>query len=125
MQLPRLAHIFYRAAFSEGVQLTETELQTLRIIVSITAIRTLLRECFIEIAGTSPNRACRYREIFAALRSEQPTLALNGIDPALQELAANEYQEALDELLSYIESGLRNELSSQSLRPSQGQAATN
>jgi hypothetical protein len=107
------------------VQLSESDLQTLRIIVSITAIRTLLRECFIEIAGTSPNRAGRYREIFAALRSGQPALALNGIDPALKELAANEYQEALDELLSYIESGLRSAVSSQSPWPSQGQATTN
>jgi len=105
--------------------LTAAELQTLRIIVSITAIRTLLRECFIEMASASPERECRYREMFATLRSRQQPLALDGIDSVLRDLATHEYQDALDELLSYIESGLRSELSSLSARPCQGQSAAN
>jgi len=105
--------------------LTESDLQTLRIIVSITAIRTLLRECFAEIAATSLDRGSRYREIFARLRSNSQPLALNGIDPALQDLATNEYQDALDELLSYIEAGLISEPGSLRARPSQGQPTAN
>ena len=87
--------------------MTETDLQTLRIIVSITALRTLLRECLVEFAGASPHRAHRTREIFARLRSTP--LAFHGIEPSLQDLAANEYQLALEELLAFVESGLRRE----------------
>jgi hypothetical protein len=105
--------------------LTETELQTLRIIVSLTAIRTLLRECLVENAAASPGRAYRYREIFARLRARPQPLALNGIDSPLQDLATNEYQDALEELLSYVESGLGSEPASQRARPSQAQPAAN
>lgn len=97
-----------------GAKLTESDLQTLRLIVSITAMRTLLRECLVEFAGASPDRASRCREIFARLRSKP--LALRGIDPTLLDLAENEYQEALEELLSYVESGLRSEAGFQSAR---------
>ena len=88
-------------------KLTETDLQTLRIIVSITAMRMLLRECLVEFAGASPERAYRCWEMFARLRSKP--LSLRGIDPTLIDLAENEYQEALEELLSYVESGLRSD----------------
>jgi len=104
---------------------TESDLQTLRIIVSITAIRTLLRECLADMAASSPARGYRYREIFAKLRVTPQTLALNGIDPGLQDLATNEYQEALDELLSYVEAGLRNESGCLKGRLGEGQSVTN
>ena len=105
--------------------MTESDLQTLRIIVSITAIRTLLRECLAEMAAVSPERGHRYREIFAKLRSRQQPFALNGIDADLQDLATAEYQNALDELLSYVEAGLRSEPGCLRARPSEGQSVAN
>lgn len=88
--------------------MTEAELQTLRIIVHLKAMRTLVRGLYLEMASISPDGPCRYREKFIALRARPQKLALTGIDPALSDMAAAEYQRALDELLSYIEAGFRN-----------------
>jgi hypothetical protein len=80
--------------------LTEAELQTLRIIVHLKAIRTLVRSLYIEMASRSPGGPKQYREKFTALRARPQKLCLTGIDPALSDMAAAEYQRALDELLS-------------------------
>lgn len=105
--------------------MTETERQTLKIIVAITAMRAVMRECLVEMAASFPNGACRTRQALARLRTRPPALGLNGIDPALSQLAAHEYQDALNELLSFIESGLRNELGSQAPHPAHGQPLAN
>lgn len=67
-----------------------------------------MRGLYLEMARISPNGPRRYREKFTALRARQQKIALTGIDPALADMADAEYQRALDELLSYIESGFMN-----------------
>jgi hypothetical protein len=86
---------------------TEAELQMVRISANLEAIRTLLRGLYTGLANTSPNAAQVIREKFAALRTEQQKVTLRGVDPAMSDLVAAEFQEALDDLLTFIESGFK------------------
>ena len=87
--------------------MTESDLEILRLKAGMEAMRVLIMMLYTGLAGISPNAATIILEKFSALRKEHRKIALQGIDPALSDLVAAEYQEALDDLLSFIESGLK------------------
>jgi len=87
--------------------MTESELEILRLKVGMEAMRVLIRMLYTGLAGISPNAPTIIREKFEGLRKEHAKVAIPGIDPAMSDLVAAEYQEALDDLLGFIESGLK------------------
>jgi hypothetical protein len=88
--------------------MTESELEILRIKVGMEAIRVLLRGLYTGLANSSPTAAQGFREKFSALRKNHGEIALEGVAPEYSDLMAGEYQEALDDLLTFIESGFHS-----------------
>ncbi len=68
----------------------------------------LIRKLYTGLAALSPNGAQILRDQFLRLRQEHEKIALPGVSPEYSDLVAAEYQEALDDLLTYIESGFRS-----------------
>lgn len=87
--------------------MTPQELEMLRLRVQLEALRVLVRGLYTGIANSSPTTPAVLRERFVALRAEHSQIALKGIGPEQSDLIAAEYQEALDDLLQFIEGGLR------------------
>ncbi|MGO9263441.1 MAG: hypothetical protein ACLQBA_00910 [Candidatus Binataceae bacterium] len=87
--------------------MTPAELEILRFRVQLEALRVLVRGLYTGIANSSPTAPAILRERFAALRNEHGKIALKGTTPEQSDLIAAEYQEALDDLLQFIEGGLR------------------
>ena len=88
--------------------MTEAELETFRLKAKIEAIHVLLRMLYTGLANSAPSGPQPYRDQFASLRREHGKIALKGLDPVTSDLIAAEYQEALDDLLTYIEAGFRS-----------------
>jgi hypothetical protein len=86
---------------------TENDLEILRLKVRIEALQLLIRTLYSGLANTSPTAAQTCREQFARLRQDHGKMALTGTTPEVSDLIAAEYQEALDDLLTFIESGFR------------------
>ena len=87
--------------------MTESELEILRIKVSIVALRVAVYGLYVGMANSSPTAAKAIREKFASVRKEYDKIALSGVGPEMSDTVAAEYREALDELLTFIESGIR------------------
>ena len=87
--------------------MTESELETLRLKMRLEAHQVLLRMMFVGWASISPNGGQTLRGQFARLRAEHAKIAIPGMKPEYSDLVSAEYQEALDDILSDIESGLR------------------
>lgn len=87
--------------------MTEGELEILRLKLKIEALQVLIRMLYIGWANISPAGAQTLRDQFARLREEHGKIALPGTTPEISDLISAEYQEALDDVLAFIESGIR------------------
>jgi hypothetical protein len=88
--------------------MTETELEILRLKVRIEVLQVLIRGLYTGLANTSPAVAQTVRDRFSDLRQKHDKIALTGTTPEMSDLISAEYQEALDDALSHIESGIRS-----------------
>jgi hypothetical protein len=86
--------------------MTEDELEMFRLKVRVEALRVLVRGLYTGLANSSPNGGQAVRERFAALRAKHSKVVISGIAPEYSDMLASEYEEALEDLLKYIESGL-------------------
>ena len=86
--------------------MTPQELDTIKVKVQLQALRVVLRGLYTGIAN-STGAGKALREEFARLRQEHSTIVLKGVNPAYSDMLAAEYQSALDDLLTDIESGLK------------------
>ena len=78
----------------------------MRLKLQIEALQLLLVMLYSGVANTSPDGPRLLREKFAKLRQDHLKIALKGAPPAVSDMAAGEYQEALDDLLKRIENSL-------------------
>jgi hypothetical protein len=85
--------------------MTEGELEILRLKVKVEVLQLLLRGLYTGLANSSPGGAQAYRDQFSYLRKEQSQIVIRPTSPAYSELVAAEYQDALDDVLLYIEGG--------------------
>jgi hypothetical protein len=60
------------------------------------------------LANSSPTAAQAFRDQFARLRQDHSKIALKGMTPEYSDLIAAEHQEALDDILTFIEAGFHN-----------------
>ena len=88
--------------------MTEGELDILRIKLRLEVFHVLLRGLYTGLANSSPTAAQACRDQFSALRQEQAKIVIPGLLPGYSDLVSAEYQEALEETLSHIESGFRS-----------------
>jgi hypothetical protein len=88
-----------------GVFMNEQELSAIRQGAKIEALATLVRAIYTAQARSSPSNALALREAFAHLRQEHGKVVLKNLHPATSDMLAAEYQTAMEDLLSYIESG--------------------
>lgn len=87
--------------------MTEGELEVLRVKLQIEAIYVLIRGLYTGLANISPTSAQGYRHQLERLRQKHSKIALKNVRPEYSDLVASEYQAILNDLLSYIESGIR------------------
>ena len=83
------------------------ELELMRIKIKSDILLTLLRGLYTGLANSSPSAREALKLNFAALRKQHSIVAIKGIDPAYSDMVAGESQEALEDALSFIESGIR------------------
>ncbi len=87
--------------------MSETDLEIFRLKMRLESVYVLLRALFSGIVNSAPDDSKAFLEAFAQLRKEHDKVALPDLPGEYSDFAAAEYQEALDDLLSYVEEGLR------------------
>jgi hypothetical protein len=87
--------------------MTEIKLEILRLKLKIEVHHVLLRGLYTGLANSSPTGPQAYRDRFADLRREHSKIAIPGIPPEYSDMISAEYQEALEDTLSSIETGFR------------------
>ena len=87
--------------------MTEVELKILRLRLRQEVHQELLRGLYTGLANSSPTAAQAFRDRFADLRRNRSGIAIRGLPPAMSDMVAAEYQEALEDALSHIEAGFR------------------
>ena len=87
--------------------MTEQELEVLRLKLQILVLQELVRMLYSGLANTSPAVAQTLRDQFAKLRKKHAQVALKNVPPEYSDMLAAEYQTALEDLLSLVESGFR------------------
>jgi hypothetical protein len=88
--------------------MTETDLEILRLRLRLEVHQVLLRGLYTGLANISATVAQSCRDQFAKVRSEHAKITIRGAPPEWSDLIAGEYQEALEDALSNIESGFRS-----------------
>ena len=88
--------------------MTEIDLEILRLRLRMEVHQVLLRGLYSGLANIFPSAAKMCRDQFATLRREHSKTAIRGLPPASSDLISAEYQEALEDVLSNIEAGLRH-----------------
>lgn len=86
--------------------MTPQTLEIVRLKAQIHALQVLVRTLFVGVGMQSSTAADGVRQHFAALRAQHAQIALEHIDPAESDMVAAEFQEAVDDLLRFIEEGL-------------------
>ena len=87
----------------------EEELEIFRLKVQLEALRVVVRALLTGIANSSPDGPQILRERFAELRNKHSKITIPGLRTGYSDMLTAEYQEALEDLLSFIEAGLRPE----------------
>ncbi len=87
--------------------MTEHELEILKLNVRIQALEVLVRMLYSGLANSSPSAAQVLLEKLSSLRQEHAKIVLKVHSPEISDLVAGEYQEALDNLLKFIEDGIK------------------
>jgi len=85
----------------------EFDLEIFRLKMRLEVHLVLIRGLYTGLANTSPNGGQALLAKFAALRQEHQKIAIPGLKEGYSDLVAGEYQEALEEALSWIEGGLK------------------
>jgi hypothetical protein len=85
--------------------MNETDLSAIRQSAKIEALATLVRGIYVAQANSSPAAALALREVFGNLRREHEKVVLKNQHPAVSDMIASENQAAMEDFLSYIESG--------------------
>lgn len=88
--------------------MTQEELEALRIKAQLEALRVLMRMLYTGLANSSSSAAIEARAKFAALRQEHGRVVLSDRSAVESDMVTAEFQEALDDLLTYIESGIKS-----------------
>jgi hypothetical protein len=86
--------------------LTPEELEIFRLKVQLEALRVIVRALFLTIAKSSTTGPQILQDRFDDLRREHGKIMIPGLRPGYSDMLSAEYQEALKDLLSFIESGL-------------------
>jgi hypothetical protein len=87
--------------------MTSEELEQFRLKAQLEALRVLVRGLYTGLANSSPCAAASLRVRFADLRKSHSQVVLKGVDPAYSDMLAAEHQNALEDLLSFIEEGIK------------------
>ena len=87
--------------------MTPEELETFRLKAQLEVLRVLVRGLYTGLANQSESSAVSLHELFAEIRKRHSKVVLKGLAPALSDLFSAEYQEALEDLLAFIESGIK------------------
>lgn len=85
--------------------MTPDEMEILRLKLRIEVVRVLLRGLYTALAKSSPAAAQALRDQFADLRQRHGQITLPGHPAVYSDMVAGEYQDELNNLLSFIESG--------------------
>jgi hypothetical protein len=85
--------------------MTEPELEIFRLKTRQEVLLNLMRGLYTGLASISPSADQVLREKFSKMRQESQQVVLKGIDPAYSDLSAAEYQDACEDILSFIEAG--------------------
>ena len=83
--------------------MTEDELEVLRLKVRILALESLVRALCTGLARTLPSARQAMLDQFQLFRQKHSQVALPGFPPEISDMAAGEYQEALDDVLKTAE----------------------
>jgi hypothetical protein len=86
--------------------MTEHELEIVKLKSQMQALQLVVRVLCSALGRTFPTFGPSLLETGKHAQEEYSKIALKGYPPELSDLIAGEYQEALDDLLKYIEDGL-------------------
>lgn len=87
--------------------MTEEELEIIRLKAQLEALRVLVRFLYIALGNSSHTAATTLLAKFQELRQEHGNIVLSDRPAVESDMVAAEYQEALNEFLSFIESGFK------------------
>lgn len=88
--------------------MTAEELEIFKLKAQLEALRVLVRGLYTALANNSPSEAQALRGQFAALRLDHSKIVLKGVSPEYSDMLSSEYQSSLEDLLSFIESGIKS-----------------
>ena len=84
------------------------ELELMQMKIKTEVLLTLLRGLYTCLANISPDARLAVVKIFSNLRKEHSLIAIKGVPAEYSDMVAAEAQEALDDVLKYIESGFHS-----------------
>ena len=87
--------------------MTPSELEHFRLKAQLEALRILVRGLYTGLANGSPSASENLRLRFAELRKSHSQVVLKTVNPAYSDMLAAEHQSALEDLLSFIETGFK------------------
>ena len=90
---------------TKGDEMTPEELANIRLNARVEILTTMMRGLYVALAHTAPSVADSMRETFSKLRTSSLQMTLNDTHPAMSDLLAGEYQEVLNEILTFFEDG--------------------
>jgi hypothetical protein len=93
----------------DAMSLTPTssqELNAFRDRATLVALKVMLRTLCTVIAAQSPEQAKALRSTFVGLRKTHASLVLKELGAVGSDMVTSEYQNLMEELLSFVEKGL-------------------
>ena len=84
------------------------ELELMQMKIKTEVLLTLIRGLYTGLANSSPAAMEASKQTFAALRKEHSLVAIKGLSAEYSDLVSAEAQEALDDVLKYIENGFHS-----------------
>ena len=84
------------------------ELDLLRVKVKLEVMLTLHRGLYTGLANSSPAAMEAMKIQFSNLRNGHAQIAIKGLAPEYSDMVSGEYQEALEDALSFIEAGFHS-----------------
>ena len=84
------------------------ELELMRMKIKTEVLLTLVRGLYTSLANSSPVAMEAIKQRFAALRKEHALVAIKGLSAEYSDLVSAEAQDALEDVLKYIENGFHS-----------------
>ena len=81
------------------------ELELMQIKIKTEILLTLLRGLYTGLANSSPTAMEGIKQNFANLRKQHSLVTIKGLSAEYSDLVSSETQEALEDVLSFIENG--------------------